>query len=158
MRSKASPLLLLAPLLAGCPNTDAAVFVEPAIESPALLVTSSVLNTGVTGGFTLKLHLGARASGSSQVSVGQFEIMDASMKTALITPLPLDAGSTPLPVTVAQDSDVSVAFTFEDMLAKDVAATLCDPAGLVVSGTLQDSLQNTATPVDSAVFHATGCP
>lgn len=159
MRSPFTALLLLAaPLLAGCPNTDAAVFVDPSIESPVVAVTSSVLNTGVAGSFTLKLHLGARASGPSQVNIGQFSIMDASMKTALVTPLALDAGSTQLPVTVAQDSDVTVALGFDDLFEKDLAGALCDPAGIVVSGTIEDSLQNTATPVDSAIFHPTGCP
>ena len=34
---------------------------------------------------------------------------------------------------------------------------LCDPAGIVVGGVIEDSLQDTSTPVFSAVFHPTGC-
>ena len=160
MRLTPFTLLALGLLLAGCPNTDAAVFVDPSIDAPTLAVQSSALGTGLHGGFTLSLHLGARASGPSQVSLGQFEIQDAQMKGAIVSPLVLDAGATMLPVTVSPDSDVTVTLTFDTgakPLPADLAAKLCDPAGVVITGTIQDSLQTGATPVDSAVIKATGC-
>lgn len=144
-------LLLAAPLLAGCPNTDAAVFVDPTLGTPTIEVSSSVLAAGVEGSFSLNLHLGARASGPSQVSIGQFEIQDAKKTGAIVTPLPLDAGSTQLPVTVEPDSDVAVTLTFDMETNADAVMKLCDPAGVIITGTIEDSLQDTATPVESAV-------
>ena len=52
------------------------------IETPALAVTSSALGTGAKGSFTLNLHLGARASGPSQVSTPTFQLKDAKGTTA----------------------------------------------------------------------------
>ncbi|MFT3774406.1 MAG: hypothetical protein QM820_54295 [Minicystis sp.] len=156
------PLFLMAaaPLLAGCPNTDTAVFVEPSVASPTLTVAGSALGASVSGGFTLSLHLGARASGPSAVSLGQFAIQDATQTADIVSPLTLDSGSTSLPVTVEPDSDVQVALTFDTgakLLPADVKDKLCAAAGVVITGTLQDSLQDTSTPVDSAVIHASGC-
>lgn len=153
-------VLAAAPLLAGCPNTDPAIFVTAAIEAPSIAVTQGVFGPSIDGAFQLELHLGARASGPSQVSIGQLEILDAEMTGAIVTPLPVDPGSTQLPVTVQPDSDVIIAFTFtsgKNPLAADLAPKLCDSAGVILGGTIQDSLQDVATPVDSDVIHPTGC-
>jgi hypothetical protein len=152
--------LIAAPLLAGCPNTDTAIFVDPSIDGPQLTVQSSALGTGVKGAFTLKLHLGARASGPSMVSLGQFEIQDANKTGAIVSPLALDAGGTQFPVEVMQDSDVTVTLTFDTgskLLAADIGKKLCDAAGVLITGSIEDSLQDTATPVTSGVVHAAGC-
>jgi len=157
----ASLLLVAAPLLAGCINTDTAIFVAPTIEGPQLTVTgSSVLGTGVKGAFTLKLRLGARASGPSMVALGQFEIQGANDGAAIVQPLALDSGSTPFPVDVQPDSDVTVTLTFDSgakPLAMELGAKLCDAAGVRFAGTIRDSLQDTDTPVTSDVVHAAGC-
>lgn len=42
-------LLLAAAPLAGCINTDTAVFVAPTLDTPTVTVTSGVLGTGVSG-------------------------------------------------------------------------------------------------------------
>lgn len=147
------PLLFVAPLLAGCPNTDAAVFVDPTIGTPTIEAGSSVLVSSIKGSFPLNLHLGARASGPSQVSIGQFEIQDAKKTGAIVTPLPVDSGSTQFPVTVEPDSDVAVTLSFDMEAKADVVMKLCDPAGVIITGTIEDSLQDTATPVESAVVH-----
>lgn len=149
-------LFLAAALLAGCPNTDTAVFVDPKIEAAELTVTPGVLGTSVKGSFTLKLHLGARASGSSQVSTPTFSIEDPKKSGALSVPIAVDGGATQFPVTVEPDSDVTVTLTFDTgakPLSKDLATPLCDPAGVIIAGTIEDSLQDTATPVESAVLH-----
>jgi hypothetical protein len=154
-------LLLAAPLLAGCPNTDTAVFVDPSLDQASVTVSSSALGTSVRGDFQLSLHLGARASGPSQVSIGQFELMDAKKSAAIVTPLALDAGTVQFPVTVQPDSTAMVTLAFDTgtkLLAADVATKLCDPAGFLIVGKIEDSLQDTQTPVESAVLHATGCP
>ena len=154
-------LLLLPALafLAGCPNTDAAVFVEPTVTEPALTVKGGTLGVGLEGSFTLSLHLGPRASGPSQVSLGSFTLTDASQKETIVDSLAV-ATTTQLPVTVDLDSDVDVPFTIDtgsDLLPAEVKDKLCDPAGVVISGTIEDSLQNRPTPLASAVIHPS-CP
>jgi len=143
--------------LTACVNTDPTVFVDPAIEAPAATVSGGVLGTSLTGSFKLTLHLGPRATGPSQVSLGAFSILDAEQKGAIVASLPLQS-STTFPVTVELDSDVSVDLTFDtgsNTLPIDAQTALCDPAGVVIGGTIQDSLQNTATPVTSGVFKPT---
>jgi hypothetical protein len=153
-------LLAAAPLFAGCINTDTAVFVDPSIETPVLTVSKIALGTTVTGSFTLKLHLGARASGGSMVTMGELEIQDSQKTKALIAPLVVDAGSTPMPVPVAPDSDAVVPFKIDTgtkPLLTQVGTDLCDAGSVVITGTIQDSLQDTATPVESPVFQVAGC-
>lgn len=152
--------LLLAGLSAGCVNTDTAVFVDPTPSNPAATVTGGALGVSLKGSFDLKLHLGARASGPSKVTLGAFAIADATAQmNAIVASLPV-ATTTTFPVTVDLDSDVDVAFTFDTgtkPLSADLQPKLCDPAGVVLSGTIQDSLQDRATPFHSAVFHPAGC-
>ncbi|WP_437315581.1 hypothetical protein [Sorangium sp. So ce385] len=151
----------LAALAGGCIDTDAAVFVDPSIAAPEATVSSSALGTGLQASFALKLHLGPRASGPSRVAVRGFEISSADQKTAIVAPLPAET-TTPLPVEVAPDSDVTVEFTFDTgaagtTLPAEAAAALCAAEGIRVTGTIEDSLEDGATPVASAVFHAR-CP
>jgi len=149
-------LLLAAAPLMGCINTDTAIFVAPALDTPVVTVTNNALGTGVSGAFHLKLHLGARASGPSSVTVGQFDILDAQQAGTIVSPLALTS-TTQLPVAVQPDSTVDVSFTFDTgtkLLAADLGKKLCDVAGIVLGGRIEDSLQGTATPVASGVFHA----
>jgi hypothetical protein len=141
---------------AGCVNTDPAVFVEASIASPAAAVTGGALGTQLTGGFQLNLHLGARASGASDVAVRSFEITDADQTASIVAPLEA-VTTTTLPVTVEPDSDVTVSFTFDtgaDLLPTEARDALCAPAGIRVTGALEDSLQDGATPVASGIFQA----
>lgn len=159
------PLLLAAPLvltglvgLVGC-NTDAAVFVDPTVESPKASVMGGALGVELTGGFTLDLHLGARASGSSTVSLGEFELVTGADKSPVVSPLPI-AGDKSFPLTVDQDSDVVVQFTFDtgkDPLPSSDKDALCGSGGVAVKGTIQDSLAGSSTPVFSASFDPSGC-
>lgn len=155
-----SPSLLALPLLlAACVNTDAAVFVEPTIESPSATVAGGALGVTISGNFTLKLHLGPRASGPSQVTLGAFSILD-SKQSAAITAVQLGSSSTQFPATVNLDSDVSAALPFtlgSKTLPADAKAKLCDPAGVVIGGTIQDSLLGGSTPFFSAIVHPAGC-
>lgn len=157
MRSAFGLVLLLS--LAACPNTDPAVFVEPVVTNPSCAVTgSSSLGYEVKGGFTLSLHLGARASGSSSVQVQSFSIVDAS-HDSVIDPLKLTADKM-LPVTVDQDSTVVVSLSFDTapaLLMSDVIAKLC-AGDMFIQGTIDDSLENRGTPVTSGPFRPTGCP
>lgn len=158
MRLHLASLLALAPLLTGCPNTDTAIFVDPTIETPAAEISSSALGTSVKGSFKLNLHLGARASGPSTVSMPTFAVQDA--KRTVSATIPTDSGSTPFPITVEPDSDVVVSVTFDTgtkLLDANLGTALCDPEGVIITGTIQDSLQQGGTTVESAVFPATGC-
>jgi hypothetical protein len=150
--------LLLAVLSIACVNTDAAVFVDPSVANPAATVTAVTLGTDVTGSFDLKLHLGPRATGPSKVSLdmGIFTILDAQQNGALVSPLPV-VTTTTFPVNVDLDSDVTATFTFDTGAKQLPAAMLCDPAGVVIGGAIQDSLQDRATPFASAAFHPAGC-
>ena len=147
-------------LSAGCINTDAAVFVEPSIKkAPEVTVSAGVLGIGLTGSFQLSLHLGPRATSASKVSLGTAEIVDAGKKGAIVAPLPV-AAPIELPVTVELDSDVDVPFTFDTgdkPLKSELLPELCDPMGVVLSGAIQDSLQDHVTPFASAVFRPAGC-
>ncbi|WP_437711834.1 hypothetical protein WMF45_41470 [Sorangium sp. So ce448] len=151
----------LAITASGCINTDAAVFVEPSIAAPGATVSSNALGTGLTASFALELHLSARASGPSRVAVRTFAITSADQKTSIVEPLPVETTAA-LPVEVAPDSDVTVAFTVDTgaqgaTLPADAAAALCAAEGIRITGAIEDSLEDGATPVASAVFHAV-CP
>jgi hypothetical protein len=153
------PLLALPLLLAACVNTDAAVFVEPTIESPTATVAGGALGVTISGKFTLKLHLGPRASGPSTVALGAFSILD-SKQSAAITSVQLGSSSTQFPVTVDLDSDVSAALPFSlgsKTLPVGDKAKLCDAASVVIGGTIQDSLLGGSTPFFSAIVHPAGC-
>ncbi|WP_438039702.1 hypothetical protein [Sorangium sp. So ce128] len=162
-RSAATTLAVavLAVAASGCINTDAAVFVEPSIAAPEATVSSNALGTGLIASFALELHLGARASGPSRVAVRTFAISSADQKTSIVEPLPVETTAA-LPVEVAPDSDVTVAFTVDTgaqggTLPADAAAALCAAEGIRITGAIEDSLEDGATPVASAVFHA-DCP
>ena len=107
----AAVLTVLSLPLAGCPDDDAAVFVEASIASPAATVEQETLGTVLGGGFDLALHLGPRATGPSQVSVGAFGLQNAEQSSTLVPTLSL-AASPSFPVEVGIDSDVVVAVSF----------------------------------------------
>jgi hypothetical protein len=156
------PLLLLplALLAAACVNTDAAVFVEPTVQGAEVAVAGGVLGVGVTGSFHLELHLGPRATGPSQVQLLSAKILDAQQKAEIIGALPVTKTVPAVPVTVALDSDVDVTVTFDTgtkPLDEKLKPDLCNAAGIVIGGQIQDSLQSPATPFASAVIHASGC-
>ena len=146
--------------LAACVNTDAAVFVEPTIESPTAVVKGGALGVTIEGSFTLKLHLGPRASGPSTVDLRDFTILDAK-QSGTLAPIEISKSSITFPTTVDLDSDVASDLTFDVGTKTITAATktkLCDAAGVVIGGVIQDSLQATATPFFSPIVHPTGCP
>jgi hypothetical protein len=139
-------------------NLDAAVFVEPAIESPRLAVEGGVLGSALQGEFTLTLHLGARASGPSEVSFGAFSLVDAD-GLIVLDGLPVEP-SRPSPILVEPDSDEVVVFTIDsgdEPIADSLTAAIC-AGDLAIRGILEDSLESGSSPVESELFVATGCP
>ncbi|MEO7329436.1 MAG: hypothetical protein ABI193_12710 [Minicystis sp.] len=156
------PLLLLplALLFAACVNTDAAIFVEPTVESVEATVDGGTLGVALSGNFHLRLHLGPRATGPSVVQLLSAKILDAQQKAEIIGALPVTKTSPAVPVTVALDSDVDLIVTFDTgtkLLPGELSAKLCDAEGVVLGGTIQDSLQTTATVFASPAFHVSGC-
>jgi hypothetical protein len=146
-------------LSSACVNTDAAVFVEPTVNKPEATVSTSALGVGLKGSFQLSLHLGPRATGSSQVTPESFTILDAGKKASIVSALPAST-EVALPVAVELDSDVDIPFTFDTgakPLESGTKAKLCDAAGIVLGGAIKDSLQDHATLFASAVFHPQGC-
>ncbi len=162
LQARASSLLaaLLALGMAGCINTDAAVFVEASIVDPVVTLQGSPAAMGISGSYTVKLHLGPRASGPSEVGLGAFTIMNASRDKTLIDVLKLVAKPS-FPVSVAVDSDtlVSVSMSAEDNIQLvETTDALCQAGDIVISGALDDGLlAATINPV-SEPFAPGGCP
>ncbi len=144
----------------GCIDTDAAVFVDASIQDPVVALEGSVAAIGVSGSYTVKLHLGPRASGPSEVSLGAFSIMNASRDKTLVDVLKFVAKPS-FPVSVAVDSDTLVSVTMDEqdnVLMAETADALCQAGDIVISGALDDGLRGgTINPV-SQPFAPTGCP
>jgi hypothetical protein len=161
-----SSLVLLAPLLAGCPNTDPAVFVDPSLSSPSLALSpSGGLGQGIQGGgFSIDLHLGARAAGPSTVTLGTFSVLDAELKGAIVPSLDVSAEGTSFSTgsaVVEPDSDLLVSFLIPPAtgtLPSTTVTELCASAGVVIGANIEDSLRGTSVPFYSSPFQTTGCP
>ena len=158
----AAPTLLLAAMalpLAGCPDDDAAVFVEASIASPSATVEQETLGTVLGGGFELALHLGPRASGPSQVTPSAFTVQSADQTQTLVPTLGITATPS-FPVEVGLDSDVVVQISFgtgDGLLPAATYDEVCNAGELVISGAIQDSLQEASTTVVSSPFLPDGC-
>ena len=147
-------------LAVGCPDTDAAVFVDPSIEGAAATVQQSSLGAGIGGSFTLLLHLGPRAEDASEVGINQLSFTNADRTITVLDSLKFSTDKQ-LPVAVPIDSDIRVSITFvpdgSDGNLVDMPDELCDPAGIAVAGSLTDSLRGTDIPVHSLPFNPS-CP
>lgn len=159
------PCLLAAVALsgsAGCGvNTDPSIFVELTVKDPTVdVANSTTLGTAITGGFTLEVHLGARAAGSSEVAVQQFELVSKDENTVVVESLPLAADGQPLPLTVEPDTDEDVAIVIDlgsKLLAKDIGQKLCNFGEVKYRGSITDSLRGTTLPVLTDPVTVTGC-
>jgi hypothetical protein len=154
-------LFALSTLITGCIGADEAViFVEPSVTSPQATIAGSVLGASLSGSFQLRLVLGPRATGSSSVTLGSTNITDAAGKTTIVPSLSLMPSKT-FPLNVPTSSDITIDVTF-DLGNKTVPTTttdaLCAASGITISGTINDSLQDSATPFVSDVFKPMGCP
>jgi hypothetical protein len=86
--------------------------------------------------------------------------MSSADRASIISPLAVTTG-TILPVEIAPGSDVTVNFAFDSriegkLLPREDATPLCAADGVRITGAIEDSLEDSATPVASDVFHA-GC-
>ncbi len=151
-------IALVALSVAGCIDTDTAVFVDATIDNPSLTVTEETLGAALGGSFELTLHLGARASGPSSVSYQSFSLAKED-GTVIVESLPVSA-SQPAPVEVEPGgTDSVVTFTIDtgaDLLDAAIKDQIC-AGSVVVMGVIDDSLATSATPVESEPFSPSGC-
>jgi hypothetical protein len=146
-------------VLIGC-DPDAAVFVEATIESSSVTITPSGLVTGVSGGIELNLHLGPRASGPGEVTLGAISLTTGDRLTTLVEAV----GAQPnpqFPVTVGLDSDVKVSFTVgaeDNLLEADAVDTLCGSGDLAYVVVLDDTLRGGSVSTASEPVAPSGCP
>jgi hypothetical protein len=118
---------------------------------------SGVLGASLNGGFTLDLHLGARAAGPSTVSNPEFSILDAQAMGDIVSPLSV-TGDKMFPLTVQPDSDAIIHFTIATgttTLPMSEEMSLCAPGGVQIKGVFNDSLGAPQTPVYSGPFKPT---
>ena len=145
-------------MASGCIDTDAAVFVDARIESPSATLQSATLASGLAGGFTLNLHLGPRASGPSEVSLGGFSMTGAAgtaVDSLAVTTQPA------FPVNVSADSDVAVQVSFDpndNLIENADVPTVCAVQGLQLVAALDGSLRGGAFSVRSEPFVVSNCP
>ncbi|MBM4357302.1 MAG: hypothetical protein FJ096_04255 [Deltaproteobacteria bacterium] len=150
---------LVALACVGCIDTDAAVFVEAALASPALVMSSSSLAAGVSGEATLSLHLGPRASGPSTAKVLALSLVSADGVTTHAATLGFSSTPT-LPLTVGVDDTVAVALALassDNALPTDKVAAICGGA-VRLRVVVDDSLRGGSVSADSDPFQVTGCP
>lgn len=166
---RAHSLLLLAAVAlsgnAGCSsdsfNTDPNIFVLATVSDPSVAVEQKALGTAVTGGFTMSLHLGARASDSSDVNLEGFQLKSEDENTIVVDALPLAAEGRKFPITVEPDTDEDVKIVIDlgsDLLAKDIGQKLCNFGKVRYLGSITDSLRGGSTPVRTdPPVQVTGC-
>lgn len=133
-------------VLAGCGSKGGASLLVQ-VDQPTLSVVDGAAGTSLSGSFHLSLQLGSEASGSAQVTLGNFSLQSEA-GAPLIEVLNLTA-SPDFPVDVGKGQTQIVNLTFdEDSVDR---ATLC--AGKVrIVGSVLDSLKGGTDPVSSALF------
>jgi hypothetical protein len=144
----------------GCIDTDAAVFVDASISNPSATVSPETLGTTLAGRFDANLHLGPRASGPADVTLGTVSLLGADRTTTLVDVVAVATAPT-FPVTVPVDGDVFVAVTFveqDNLLEASAYGELCAAGSVVISAALDDALRGGTISVVSEPFAPSGCP
>lgn len=162
MRLPLLPLAVLGAVGLGCDgiNTDPSIFAEVSVSSPTIAVQEVALGTAVSGGFTMSLHLGARAADSTTIQVQGFELVSEDQNTIIVDSLPLAAKGATLPILVEPDTDEEVQIVIDlgdDLLAKDIGQKLCAFGKARYRGSITDSLRGTTVPVLTDPVQVTGC-
>ena len=161
-----SILVALAALTAGvgCSSnaldTDPTLFVTATTKNPTANVTQSAAGTGVTGGFTISLHLGLRAASSANVNLQGFQVTTKDKTTIVIDSVPLKPINTTFPITLEPGDDEDVPLEVDlgsSLFSKDVGTKLCNFSDMIYTGSLTDSLRDGVVPLDTAVITVTGC-
>ncbi len=144
----------------GCINTDPAIFVDASADDASITLQKGLLGYELQGGFTLTFHLGARASGSADVSIQGFAIASEDQKTSFFEALPLKTNGATFPITVDPDADEVVKLTIDygsDTVPKEDGDSLCSAGKAIFSGSFTDSLRGTSQPITSEAVTVLGC-
>ncbi len=150
--------LVFSVLLAGCIDTDPAVFVDPSIGAPSLTVETTALVTALSGGFSLALHLGPRAASPSTTGVSAASLVGEDGAVTLAPTLGFTSLPT-LPTTVPVDDTVTVQVTLalqDNLLPADATSTICG-RNVKIRALVEDSLRGVPVTIDSAPFTVGGC-
>lgn len=157
---------MIAPLAAGllasvgCVNTDPTIFTEVTPKDFSVNVEQQALGAQITGGFTLELHLGARAAGSSEVDIQQFEIISKDENTIIVDSLPLAVDGQELPIVVEPDTDADVVVKIDygsQLEENSVGDNLCNFGLVRFRGSVTESLKGGTVPVLTEPLQVTGC-
>lgn len=164
MRALFIPFALVLLASAGCSSktfdTDPTIFVDAKVTEPTVAVEQKALGTAINGGFTLSLHLGIRAAGSSDVNLEGFQLTSEDQNTIVVDALPLAATGETLPITVDPGFDETAKITINlgnDLLAKDIGQKLCNFGTVRYRGSISDSLRGGDVPVLTDPVQVTGC-
>ncbi len=139
-----SALWVLPALLLACGSaSDLSLSVRMSDES--LKVIDAPFGAELSGGFQLELALGSEASGSTQVSLGNFELQTAAGESLVsldeATPQPM------FPIDLNKGESKRVVFKI-DAIGVDRARVCAGPVRIV--GSLMDTLKGGTDPVRSA--------
>ena len=157
--------LLLLSLLVSC-GSKGSVAVSVAIDSPVVAVLgASSLSASLSGGFNLRLELGAYAPSGTDInpSQGNFSLVKPSDQSSLLV-LQLTSNSPP-PFHLEPGAKSTVSFTIADqpgsamqVITKNELGTICLAKTVQITGSFTDTASGNPTPITSSSFDVTGCP
>ncbi|HET7539957.1 MAG TPA: hypothetical protein VFK05_08795 [Polyangiaceae bacterium] len=140
-----SALWVLPALLAGCASPSASIVsLSVLMSGESIQVKDGAFGGSLDGSFQLQLALGSEANGSTEVSLGKFELQTEA--GAFLADLG-DATSEPMfPIHLNKGESKQVQFTLKDISVDADAAC----AGRVrIVGALTDTLKGGSDPVQS---------
>ena len=133
-------------LLAAC-GDKSAVSLSAFVSDAVVSVSDTAFGSGLAGSFRVQLSLGPEASGSTQVSLGNFSLQTES-GAPLVDVLELES-DTAFPLQIDKGGSKDVNFTFKQDSAD--RESVC--AGKVrIVGSVMDSLKGGTDQVDSVAI------
>ncbi|MEI9938190.1 MAG: hypothetical protein WDO69_13300 [Pseudomonadota bacterium] len=141
-----SVLRVLPALLVAC-GSASDVSLSVLMTDESIQVRDSAFGAALSGGFQLRLELGSEASGSTQVSLGNFSLQTDS-GAPLVDVLDIQP-DTAFPVQLDKGSSKQVVFTFTDGSVD--RAAVCAGAVRIV-GSVMDTLKGGTDPVRSGAI------
>jgi hypothetical protein len=147
-------------------GSKGSVAVSVAVDSPTVAVLqASALAASISGGFNLRLELGAYAPSGTDVTPreGNFNLVKPSDQTPLLV-LHLTSATAP-PFHLDPGTKTTVVFTISDqagsamqVITKDELTAICQAKTVQIAGSFTDTTSGNPTPVTSTSFDVTGCP
>lgn len=144
MRLWSALWVLPALLLAGGCGSAGTVSLSVQMSDESLTVTDAPFGSELSGSFQLRLELGSEASGSTRVSLGNFEVQTATGE--VLTDL-RDATMEPaLPIDLNKGESKQVLFTLKGITVDREQACA---GSLRIVGSVMDTLKGGTDPVRS---------